>query len=277
MHVKIVMRNPAGILAPSDPLAAAVARLAPHPERVLVVVDGGRVVGVVTEAGARAVGPSTLPALARYEWPALLARLTVRDAMSPHPVVVAPEATVPDVARVLVAAGQRTAVVMDGGDVVGIVDARDLVRSLVEDVQTTPSAFGCILVALGLPTETHGARGLRMPLDIALAIARRHGARVTLVHVLPWLAARVAAGLSAGAHADLERGRLAAARAALWPLVPREAARAVRLDIRTGDVVAGIVAAAEEAAAELIVMGGQPGSRLVRATARRAPCPVLAA
>jgi len=42
-------------------------------------------------------------------------------------------------------------------------------------------------------------------------------------------------------------------------------------------VVAGIVAAAEEAAAELIVMGGQPGSRLVRATARRAPCPVLAA
>jgi len=69
--------------------------------------------------------------------------------------------------------------------------------------------------------------------------------------------------------------RLDDARQALGRMVPRESARSVRIEIRTGDVASGLVGAAVDLAADLIVMGGR--SRLVRAVARRAPCPVLAA
>jgi nucleotide-binding universal stress UspA family protein len=161
--------------------------------------------------------------------------------------------------------------------VVGFVDARDLVGALVERLEAvSPSGLTRIVVALGVPTAAYSHRGLRAPLDTALAVARRHDASLTIVHVMPWLSGPIAA-IHAGIEADFARARLCAAREALWRLVPLEATRSVRLELRTGDVASGIVGAATEVGAELIVMGGRRRSSLVRATARRAACPVLAA
>lgn len=278
MRVKTLMRNVVGSTEPTERLATAAARLGSHAEAALVAVERGRVVGVLTEVDVRVAGASTVPALARYEWPFLVARLSVADAMQRDPVVVGPDATVGDVARALGARVRRTAVVMDGPDLVGIVTARDLVGALVERLEVvSPPGFTRIVVALGVPTSAYGRRGLRTPLDTALSIARRHDATLTIVHVMPWLSARIAEGLPAGVEADFHRARLCAAREALWQLVPLEAMRSVRLDFRTGDVASGIVGAATDIGAELIVIGGRPRSSLVHATTHRAPCPVLVA
>jgi len=66
-------------------------------------------------------------------------------------------------------------------------------------------------------------------------------------------------------------------RAALIRRVPPEDRSVVRVDVRAGDVVEGVLNGAATTGAELIVMGGRPGASLVRETMRRAPCPVLAA
>src|SRR2546426_7065684 len=117
----------------------------------------------------------------------------------------------------------------------------------------------------------------RTPLDLALGIARRHRATLTLLHVMRGLSLRVAEGLPAGVDADVQRWRLAEVRAALIRRVPREDRSMVRVDVRAGDVVEGVLNGAATTGAELIVMGGRPGASLVRETMRRAPCPVLAA
>ena len=276
MNVKTLMRTVPGAVEPSQPLAAAAARLASVPGAALVVVEHGRLMGVLADADVRAAGCSSVPELARHEWPALLARLTVADAMRRDPTVVDPDATAGEVAHMLAARGDRTAVVVDGRDVVGVVGALDLVRALVERLEAeTPAGLARVVVGVDVPANPSGGRGLRPPLDTALSIARRHAAALTIVHVMPWGPARIAGDLLPDVDAEVHRARLDDARQALGRMVPRESARSVRIEIRTGDVASGLVFAAVDLAADLIVMGGRSG--LVRAVARRAPCPVLAA
>src|SRR5213593_1766610 len=247
MRIKMLMRCTSGTVEARESLAAASMRLASDSGGCLVVTDGGRLAGVLTPADARAAGPSTVPSLAVHEWPAFTSRLTVADAMRRDPVVVPPDATPGDAAHAMRTRGHRAAVVVDGSEVVGVV------------------------------TTTSRRCHSRTPLDLALGIARRHRATLTLLHVMRGLSLRVAEGLPAGVDADVQRWRLAEVRAALIRRVPPEDRSMVRVDVRAGDVVEGVLNGAATAGAELIVMGGRPGASLVRETMRRAPCPVLAA
>jgi len=278
MRIKTLMRCSSGIVEARESLAAAAMRLASDPGGCLVVMDGGRLAGVLTPADARAAGPSTVPCLAVHEMPALTSRLTVADAMRRDPVIVPPDATSADVARALRTRGHRTAVVADGVEVMGVVTTTDLLGSLVERLeQETPPRLSRLLVAVSLVASTSRRCRSRTPLDLALGIARRHRATLTLLHVMRGLSLRVAEGLPAGVDADVQRWRLAEVRAALIRRVPPEDRSVVRVDVRAGDVVEGVLNGAATAGAELIVMGGRPGASLVRETMRRAPCPVLAA
>jgi len=163
-------------------------------------------------------------------------------------------------------APQAAAVVTDGGEVVGVVSVADLLGALVERLERTPAGLTRLIVGIA----TLAARDEGRPhaaLDVALDIARRHGAALTLVHVIPWLSRRVAEGLPAGIEADL---------AALWRLVPDDVP-GVCVGVKAGAVAAALVESAAATDAELIVLGWHPGSAVVRETMRRAPCPVLAA
>src|SRR5207247_7205215 len=150
-------------------LAAATVRLASDPGGCLVVVDGGRLAGVLTPADARAAGPSTVPCLAVHEMPALTSRLTVADAMRRDPVIVPPDATSANVAHALRTRGHRTAVVADGVEVMGVVTTTDLLGSLVERLeQETPARLSRLLVAVRLaaspdrPPRVHPAPALAL-------------------------------------------------------------------------------------------------------------------
>ena len=278
MRIKMLMRCTSGTVEARESLAAASMRLASDSGGCLVVTDGGRLAGVLTPADARAAGPSTVPSLAVHEWPAFTSRLTVADAMRRDPVVVPPDATPGDAARALRTRGHRAAIVVDGSEVVGVVTATDLLGALVQRLEReTPPRLSRLLVAVSLAASTSRRCRSRTPLDLALGIARRHRATLTLLHVMRGLSLRVAEGLPAGVDADVQRWRLAEVRAALIRRVPPEDRSVVRVDVRAGDVVEGVLNGAATTGAELIVMGGRPGASLVRETMRRAPCPVLAA
>jgi len=167
--------------------------------------------------------------------------------------------------------------VADSVEVMGVVTTTDLLGSLVERLeQETPPRLSRLLVAVSLAASPGRRRSMHTALDVALDITRRHGAMLTLLHVMRGLSRRVAEGLPAGVEADVQRWRLAEARAALARLVPREDRSTTRVDVRAGDVVEGVLNSAATTGAELIVMGGRPGAAVVRETIRRAPCPVLA-
>jgi len=270
MRIKMLMRCTSGTVEARESLAAASMRLASDSGGCLVVTDGGRLAGVLTPADARAAGPSTVPSLAVHEWPAFTSRLTVADAMRRDPVVVPPDATPGDAAHAMRTRGHRAAVVVDGSEVVGVVTTTDLLGTLVQRLErATPPRL--------LAASTSRRCRSRTALDLALGIARRHRATLTLLHVMRGLSLRVAEGLPSGVDADVQRWRLAEVRAALIRRVPPEDRSVVRVEVRAGDVVEGVLNGAATTGAELIVMGGRPGASLVRETMRRAPCPVLAA
>jgi nucleotide-binding universal stress UspA family protein len=159
-----------------------------------------------------------------------------------------------------------------------VVTVTDLLGALVERLEReTPPRLSRVLVAVSLMASSRGCRNARAALEVALEIARRHGATLTLVHVMRGLSERVAQGLPGGVDADVQRWRLAKVRAALVRRVPPDDRAMIRVDVRAGKVVDGVLRSAATTGAELIVMGGRPGSPLVRETMRRAPCPVLAA
>src|SRR5438034_10221960 len=135
MRIKTLMRCSSGIVEARGSWAAAAMRLASDPGGCLVVMDGGRLAGVLTPADARAAGPSTVPCLAVHELPAFTSGLTVADAMRRDPVIVPPDATSSDVAHAVRTGGHRAAIVADGSDVVGVVTTNDLLGALVDRLE----------------------------------------------------------------------------------------------------------------------------------------------
>src|SRR5437867_12864042 len=114
MRIKMMMRSASGVAEVRESLTAATMRLASDPSGCLVVMDGGRLAGVLTAADARAAGPSTVPSLAVHELPAFTSRLTVADAMRRGPVIAPPDATAADAAHPLRTRGHRAAIATGG-------------------------------------------------------------------------------------------------------------------------------------------------------------------
>src|SRR5436309_15303087 len=95
MRIKTLMRCSSGIVEARESLAAAAMRLASDPGGCLVVMDGGRLAGVLTPADARAARPSTVPCLAVHELPAFTSGLRLADAMRRAPGIVPRDAPSP--------------------------------------------------------------------------------------------------------------------------------------------------------------------------------------
>ncbi len=115
----------------------------------LPVVDGGRLIGIVTEGDlimrdVKVEFPTYLhlldgfimypPATARFEAELKKAvGATVADVMTADPVSVPADAPVSDVATTMVERGVSRLPVLDGDRLVGIVSKSDLVRSLIAE------------------------------------------------------------------------------------------------------------------------------------------------
>ncbi len=125
-------RNPITIEA-ETPFMEARLILRERHIRHLPVVDGGRLVGVVTDRDLKEAAPSGATTLDVYEMNYLLLKMKVRDLIKRDPITVHPGTAVEDAARLM--HDHRIGclpVVDDAGTLVGLLTETDLLRAMVE-------------------------------------------------------------------------------------------------------------------------------------------------
>jgi acetoin utilization protein AcuB len=113
---------------PEMPMLEARQRMADAHIRHLVVVEGSRVAGMLTDRDIRLNLPSPATTLSVWEINALLAKLTVGEVMSRLVIVVDGDRSVADAAQLMLDHQIGALPVVDGGRLVGIVTESDFVR-----------------------------------------------------------------------------------------------------------------------------------------------------
>lgn len=111
--------------------------------RRLPVVEGGRLVGIVTLGDVREAQPSDATTLSIFELNYLLSKLTVDKIMTREPLTIAPQATIREAARLMLEHKIGGLPVLEGGRVVGIITESDIFRVLAqESEETSDERFG---------------------------------------------------------------------------------------------------------------------------------------
>lgn len=103
-----------------------------HKIRRLPVLEGGRLVGIVTRGDIRGAEPSSATTLSIYELHYLLARLPLKDIMHRDPVTVSPDTSVREAARLMLTHKIAGLPVVEAGQLVGIITESDIFRLVVK-------------------------------------------------------------------------------------------------------------------------------------------------
>jgi CBS domain-containing protein/nucleotide-binding universal stress UspA family protein len=279
MKLKTLIKTPAIMVEDSAPVAEAGALMRRHGVQCLPVLRRNELVGLITDLHLETAGLSSVPEIRRHDWSAAMARLTVAEVMSRRPSVLSADTPVADAAR-LAAGGVDAFVVLDGGELAGVVTRRDLLAVLGGLLEHRhPTGLGHILAATSLRSGMRGALGE------ALRLATTSGAAITALHVLP-LAGRLPSveGATAQEVGRIERARQRIAREALATMCRAGGAHGVTCDVGEGAVAPEIARRATELESDLIVIGKTTprgwrrlgGRTLADQLVRLAPCPVLA-
>jgi CBS domain-containing protein len=104
------------------PVLAVAQRMAERNVGAVLVLEGGRLSGIMTER-------DLMRALAR----GLRDDAVVGECMTADPDTIAPDDTIEHAATLMIHGGYRHLPVVDGDDVVGVLSIRDLVQVVVED------------------------------------------------------------------------------------------------------------------------------------------------
>ena len=276
MRVKTLMRTRFATVTEATPLEEVRAAFAREQIETIPVVREMALVGLLRARDVEAMGPSTVPSLAAHDWAFSRTSLTVAAAATTGFRTLDPQASVHDAVRLLVEQDVDAVPVVEGSALVGLVTAWDLLGMLLELLELDrPAGFGQILVAVDFE------EGTAATVATGVALARRHGARLTLLHVLPppsrsLLAPGVPREMldwSRRQHRDRCLGELGA-------LVSRESALEIGRLVTTGDPVTAIAGTASRLVADVIVVGGRARRRFLGPSVTdelidRAPCPVL--
>lgn len=265
MKIKIAMKSPVPTVEPGTDVEQAETLLAHAGTTGLPVVEGRRLVGMVHRRDLLRVRPSTLPALARYEWSSAPGRLRVADVMRREVVTLTPDASMQEAVRILSGREAEAIPVMDDGEVVGLLGIHELLTVLARDLERrSPPRLGRVLAAVGVGDDAAPA------LSATLALVRRHRARVILLHVLPPLRRRLGFELRPEVLELIATQRRNYAQLWLSASVPEGLEATVA--VTEGDEATEVVATAEREAVDLIIAD----AATARAIAHEAPCPVLA-
>jgi len=100
--------------------------------RHLLVVEAGKLLGIVTDRDIRLNLPSPATSLSVWEVNYLLARMTVESAMTTSVVVISPRHDAKEAASLMLDHKIGALPVVDGGRLVGIITETDLLRAFVK-------------------------------------------------------------------------------------------------------------------------------------------------
>jgi CBS domain-containing protein len=124
-------------VAPGTPMLEARQRMVEERIRHLVVVEDGRVAGIVTDRDIRLNLPSPATSLSVWEINFLLARLTVGNVMTSTVLVVEPDRPIAEAARIMIDHKIGALPVVDDGQLVGILTESDFVRAMARSGRST--------------------------------------------------------------------------------------------------------------------------------------------
>ena len=117
---------------PATPVLEARQMMQAHRIRHLLVVEDGRLAGIVTDRDIRLNLPSPATSLSVWELNHLLAGLTVGKVMRTSVIVIDPDREAVEAASILLSEKIGALPVVDGDRLVGIVTESDFVRAFVE-------------------------------------------------------------------------------------------------------------------------------------------------
>ncbi len=100
--------------------------------RKVPVLDGNKLVGIVTDKDIERVSPSKATTLSVYEIHYLLSKVTVAEAMTKNPITCSPDEYIEDAALVMRQNRINSLIVMEDGKIVGIVTESDLFDALID-------------------------------------------------------------------------------------------------------------------------------------------------
>lgn len=132
MCVYDLMRSPVITVLPWTRLPQIRALMFDRQIDRLPVVEGGVVVGMITMGDLRNAFPSDIGALSGYPSPQAIARTQAREIMRAPVITIAPEQSLVEAIRLMLAQRVGGLPVIDAGELVGIITRSDVCRALVE-------------------------------------------------------------------------------------------------------------------------------------------------
>lgn len=131
MRVREVMSGAVLSVTPETPVAETRRLMQRERIRHVLVLDGGRLAGIVTDRDIRLTLPSPATTLSVWEMNDLLMKLTAAEIMTSPVITIAPDREVHEAAQLMIDHKIGALPVLEGGRLVGIVTETDLLRALV--------------------------------------------------------------------------------------------------------------------------------------------------
>ncbi len=142
MRVETLMSHIVISVPGTTPVLEARALMLKEGIRHLLVIDDGRVQGIVTDRDIRLNLPSPATSLSVWEINHLLARLTVASVMTRSVIVIDPERDAREAARIMVDHKIGALPVLDGEHLLGIITETDLLRAFVASPEPAAEPAG---------------------------------------------------------------------------------------------------------------------------------------
>jgi acetoin utilization protein AcuB len=173
----------------------------------LPVLEGKKVVGIVTDRDLRQAAPSPATSLEIHELNYLLERLEVEAIMTKRVITVTPESKLLDAAKLLIARKIGCLPVVEQDELVGIITETDILRAYIEQeeritapselvVEDRPGAFEAVATAAASGSAT---------VISGTVVDQGTRRKVLLVRVPGHLAADVRRRLEAAGHPPINR------------------------------------------------------------------------
>ena len=135
MHVGDLMTRAVITVRPETPVSEAKSLMTRERIRHLLITEGERLVGIVTDRDIRLNLASPATSLSVWELNFLLARLTVAQVMTKSMIVIEPGRDAREAARIMLDRRIGGLPVLDGTRLVGILTETDLVRAFADSVE----------------------------------------------------------------------------------------------------------------------------------------------